>query len=414
MSSMLSNSKCKLSHYVRRAQILDVIRQRERVSRKQLVELTGLTPPVITRMTRELIEESIVEEIGVEEVKGHGRPEIWLGLSTSSRYILGLDLGAYEIKAVATNLAGQTLHRASCITPTEGGTKVLADTLRQTLKELVKEAGIKPVELEGIALCGGGLIDNNAGTIKSCNQPALAQINLRQLAHEAYPGVPVIVASSGSSRTLAEFEHARAASEAEDILTVHCGYGIGLSPLTGGKVAMGFSPVPKRDFGHITFDPLGPICRCGMTGCLEAYAGGWAIGHHARQQPSQELLALVAGDVNCITASEVCQAATRGDSACRSILTRAGAVLGKCLSTFAQYYAPSRIVFAGGLASEDSDLYFQSCVEAIERSMSPQWFARFEITRSQMDKYAAASGATRLLLNDRVRGPLDALVERIW
>ncbi len=414
MNSMMSNSKCKLSRYVRRAQILDVIRQRDRVSRKQLTELTDLTAPVVTRLTRELIEENVLEEVGTEKVKGNGRPEVWLGFSTSSRYIIGVDLGAYEIKAVVTNLAGETLHRVVRFTPTEASSPELAKTIRQTLGQLVQEAAVKPSELEGIAFCAGGRIDNAAGTVTSCIQPALAQIDLRKLAGEICPVSPVVISSSSSSRMLAEFTHARGASENDDILTVHCGYGIGLSSLAGHKVVVGFAPVPKLDFGHITFDPLGPNCRCGMTGCLETYASGWAIEGHARANPSAQLLDIVSGHVERITAREVCQAAALGDAVCRSILVRAGSVLGKCLSMFAQYYAPSRIVLAGGLASEDNDYYFQACVEALKQSMSPAWFAKFMIERSGLDKFAAASGATRLLWDDRVRGPLDSLVERIW
>lgn len=37
------------------------------------------------------------------------------------------------------------------------------------------------------------------------------------------------------------------------------------------------------EFGHLSLNPHGPLCRCGNRGCLETFAGGFHLVRHAEQ-----------------------------------------------------------------------------------------------------------------------------------
>jgi len=72
------------------------------------------------------------------------------------------------------------------------------------------------------------------------------------------------------------------------------------------------------EFGHMIYMPAGALCRCGNAGCIEAYAGDYAISRRARGESGQTppsnvpdppdldavLLAASQGDANAIAAIE--------------------------------------------------------------------------------------------------------------
>ncbi len=54
------------------------------------------------------------------------------------------------------------------------------------------------------------------------------------------------------------------------------GSGVGASLISGGATYQGATS-SAAEFGHVTVAVGGRKCRCGSTGCLEAYAGAEAI-----------------------------------------------------------------------------------------------------------------------------------------
>ena len=69
----------------------------------------------------------------------------------------------------------------------------------------------------------------------------------------------------------------------EDMVVLHFGTGIGGGIIQDGCLLNG-SSYSAGEFGHIVvcFDD-GPDCMCGNSGCVEAYAGGWALNKLAKE-----------------------------------------------------------------------------------------------------------------------------------
>src|SRR5258707_1204799 len=61
------------------------------------------------------------------------------------------------------------------------------------------------------------------------------------------------------------------------------GTGIGGGVVAGGHFLLGHTG-SAGEIGHMTIDLDGPPCSCGNRGCLEAFAGGWAIAERARRR----------------------------------------------------------------------------------------------------------------------------------
>ena len=89
------------------------------------------------------------------------------------------------------------------------------------------------------------------------------------------------------------------------------------------------------EIGHVIFDSQGPICRCGLHGCLEALSAGPSI---ARQY--------AAGDG---TAESVFKAAENGDPAARRVIARAAEGVARAVQLLVMAYDVDKVVLGGGV-----------------------------------------------------------------
>lgn len=412
--SIITESKCKLSHQVKRSWILETIRDRKLVSRKELAKITGLSAPVVSRLTDELIHEKFVEEIGKGTVnEAGGRKPVWLSLSKSSKFLIGIDVGAYETKAVLTNLNSEVLHQTASLTPRVQDPQVILEHFKTIVQELLGEGRVNRSDLQGIVFALSGVVDSITGTaVLCCNTPGLSGLQISRPIEDEFH-VPVILTNTAGVWTVSECERTRGDQKDMDFLTVLCGHGIGIVPLIDGKAPVGRNPKAKVDFGHITHDPEGPRCNCGSRGCIEAFASGWAIERDAKVSPSDQLLGLAGGRVEAITAKEVFDAAVRGDRKSFGIIRRAGEILGRNLAHFIQYYMPRRVVFGGGLVTKSS-LYLDAVTAEIANCMPAERFNTFKIQVTSLDKYAGAIGATHLLAHEVLHAPVEDMVRITW
>ena len=92
---------------------------------------------------------------------------------------------------------------------------------------------------------------------------------------------PVLVDNDANAMTLGE--HTANFAECDSLVMVKVATGIGAGIIAQGEIYRGADGA-AGDIGHIQISPpadwhrrSAPVCRCGNTGCLEAYAGGWAL-----------------------------------------------------------------------------------------------------------------------------------------
>lgn len=404
-----------LSQRVNRSMILRTIQNRNLVSRSDLCEITGISSAQVTRLTRDLLREEIIEEVDKSVTTDVGRKPILLGLNKTSRYIVGLDLGASKTRLVMANMASEVIGRHGIDTPTNASADAIVAFLSQAVREVADRARIDLTGIHGLSVAIGGTIaDTPKREVTFTSIPALKQYPLADMLSQQL-GLTVHMTSTSGVWGLAECENARRNNEERDFLIVHCGYGVGIVPLFSGKshVKHQQDQRAKSDFGHITYDPAGPECLCGSRGCIESYSGGWAIARDAKKKPSRQLLELADGDADRITARDVFDAAKRGDRYSMALIRSAGRILGGRLAQFIQYYIPRNVIFCGQLVSESSP-YFDEMSEAIRQSMPADRFAQFNLKRTALDEYAGSVGAASVMIHDMLHEPIDDLVRAPW
>ncbi|MFJ9250514.1 ROK family protein [Streptomyces sp. NPDC101776] len=120
---------------------------------------------------------------------------------------------------------------------------------------------------------------------------------------------------------------------------VKIGTGVGTGMIAGGRVHRGAA----GDVGHIQVivDDVAqpPVCRCGNTGCVESYAGGWAVVRDLRD---------AGRDIG--TLNDAVRLIRSGDLTAVRLARRAARILGGAIADAVNMFNPRVIAIGGQLA----------------------------------------------------------------
>ena len=167
----------------------------------------------------------------------------------------------------------------------------------------------------------------------------------------AAPPVPVVVDNDANLAVFAEYRLG-SARDADHVLMVTLGTGIGGGVVRGGRVVTGSAGF-AAEVGHMVVDPSGPPCPCGRRGCWEQLASGGALqrltGEAARAGVLAPMVAGAGGDPGGVRAEQVTDAAARGDEGALAVMERLAWWVALGLANLAAVLDPSLIVVGGGL-----------------------------------------------------------------
>jgi predicted NBD/HSP70 family sugar kinase len=180
------------------------------------------------------------------------------------------------------------------------------------------------------------------------------------------------------------------------------GTGVGAGIVSDGRVHRG-AQGSAGDVGHIqvTDDP-DVICRCGNIGCLEALAGGEALGRAgaAAALDGRSPRLLVALDQHgAVSAEDVARAASYGDAAAVALLQAAGRRIGSMLAGVVNFFNPSLVVIGGGVANSP-DQFLAAIRETVYRRSLPLATRELLIQRSSLGGLAGVIGASSMVVDE--------------
>ncbi len=187
---------------------------------------------------------------------------------------IGLDVGGTKTHAVAFDARRAKV--ADITRPTEtGNPSTVGASIVATVDALIAQIGDRPVRAIGVGV--PGLVDNSNGLVRQAvnlgigNEPLDLAGTLRdRFGVECHVDNDVNAAALGSHRLLGEV------GPVVDLAYLSIGTGIAAGIVLGGRVHRGKRGV-AGEIGHLPVRQDGPMCHCGLSGCLEAIASGSAI-----------------------------------------------------------------------------------------------------------------------------------------
>ncbi|MBK1788059.1 ROK family protein [Prauserella sp. ASG 168] len=382
--------------------VLDLVRSGAARTRPEIGRHSGLGRTVVTQRVNQLTECGLMEEGALGPSSG-GRAPRELRFRATAGVVLAAELGATSIAAGVTDLAGTVLAEREEPTDIALGPEPVLDRVEALFDTLLDDVRAEhgDVAVWGIGIGLPGPVEFATG------RPSAPPIMPGWDGHPvrdrltARFGAPVWVDNEVNTMALGELRAGTAKGQS-DILYVKIGTGIGAGLVSGGRLHRG-SQGCAGDIGHAAVaDEATVVCRCGNTGCLEAYAGGAALardGLDAAKEGRSEFLAGVLDSAGTITAADISRAAQSGDRVSVELLTRAGRLIGSLLATLVSFYNPALVIIGGGVA-DAGDLLLAAVRESVYRRSLPLATRELRIARSSLSDTAGVVGAAFMVIDE--------------
>lgn len=328
--------------------IMQALRRHKCASRTEIVSQTGLSAATVSTITSSLIADGILlsedepPPHGAEVVSRRGRPRVTLSLNPQVGCIVVMVLAVSSLSGSLQDYAGHVLIQEHDHFPTRTASiSDLEHHLVRMVTRLMAQQGSQSMPLRYIALGVQGVVDAGAQTMLWSPVTTHLNLPLGEMLHQAFH-VPVWVANDCNmiAEALQWLEPERFSGNFAAILLAS---GIGMGLMLKGQRFIG-TRSSAAEFGHMVHIPGGALCRCGQRGCIEAYAGDYAIwrrvaGLSADSEPLDE--------VDSAAMEVLIVRAQTHDGIERQAYREAGQALGHGLRSLFALIDPVAVAFVG-------------------------------------------------------------------
>lgn len=378
--------------------MLNLLWREREASRADLARRTGLSRSTVSAIVADLLETGLVREARTGVSTGGRRP-IVLAFQDDAALLLGVELGASHVSVVLTDLRCKVRDHRRVPCPVRDDPEGALELVEQCIGELLGGTGKTHPSLVGIGVAAPSPIDpRRPGELIAAIVPKWEGYDLvRQL--ERRFKRPVLVDNDANLGALAELWWGTGCSGNLAYLKLATGIGAGL--ILDGRIFRGARGV-AGEIGHMTIDPKGPECMCGLRGCLTTLVGTQRLFERVRElrgrHPSSPL------QTDPLTVDALVDAALDGDKLARKVIAEAGRTLGIGVANLLNLVNPERVVIGGDI-TRAGELLFEPLEETVRTRALAASIAHAEISRSPLGEHGIAIGAATLVLKKALADP---------
>jgi glucokinase len=267
--------------------------------------------------------------------------------------VLGIDIGASQIKAGMVDDRGAILASRSIPTPPDLDAFIpsLHDAVRWLLEATALPAGVG-VGCKGIINPDSTQVEILPGTLHYLEGLRLSDLVGLPL------DVPVFADNDARVAMAGELVWG-AARGRQNVVMLTLGTGVGGAVVANGQLLRGHSGVAGH-LGHLTVEPEGSLCACGNRGCLETVFSARAIEGEAwaavHRGCASTLTRLFREQPQLATCRTIFQAAREGDGLAESIVSTVIRRLGAAIAGLLHVFDPELVILGGHVADAGADL----------------------------------------------------------
>lgn len=375
--------------------VLQLIRNKKEITRAEIIKLSGLSAPTVTRIVENLVQLSLIRTDGIGSSIGGRRPQL-ISFSSKNNYVIGIDIGATFIRSALSNLDGDFIFEIHIPTNLNGGFDGVMEQVGEMIRKLTKRADEKAMKLWGIGIAICGMVNKNTGIVEYSPIFNWKNVNVRE-ALAKYTKLNIAMGNVVQLFALGELLYG-VGKDYSDFICMNIGYGIGSGVISEGKLFGGADGI-AGEVGHIVIDNKSNRKGLeGITGTLEALASGYGIAdiaiEKARSQKNSILHAIEPGKLD---AKNVFDAATDGDRLAVEIVNDVAESLCISIDTLVKLFNTECIVLSGGLI-ENGELLLEKIRSKIGRFSMKAISRSVPIVTSSFGDNAALMGAFSLIL----------------
>ncbi|HBB87711.1 MAG TPA: hypothetical protein DC047_08865 [Blastocatellia bacterium] len=371
---------------------LNVIRERQPISRADLARHMKMTRGVVSVLVQELIVQELIYE-GATGEAARGRKPTFLHVRTKDRLAIAVDIRFTKTYLMLCDFSGRQLGIE--IYDTVFSVPDFTKDLARRVKKMLKGLGAGAV-CEGIGVVVPGMVDQRTGRV--LNAPALGWrgVDIRSKIAAA-TDLPVHVENSGRACALAQLWLEKAETAGQSFVYVSVSDGVGTGIVMNGELIRGRDHI-AGEFGHMPIDLDGPRCMCGANGCWEAYTSNLAtlaryFGWNLSQLSPKHMKEM---EKNSFTVLDLISRARTGDAKALSAIRASGRFLGLGLATIVNIINPDAIYLAGEITNA-WDLIEETVRSAMVERALTEAASRTPLRITPAQEYPRLRGAAALI-----------------
>jgi predicted NBD/HSP70 family sugar kinase len=244
--------------------VMEQIVQHAPISRASLSSIIGLNKATVSDITKKLLEDKLIEEIGIgESSHSGGRKPILLQLNNKAGLSIAIELGYDFISTMVTYLDGEVVfynkERGIFITKEN----VIAH-VSNIIEKYQKISHLTTYGIIGIGIAIHGIVNEN--TISFTPYYDLDKMELYEELTKLYQ-YPIHIENEANLTAIGESTFS---TEFNNLISLSIHSGIGAGIIIDGQLFTGLDG-RAGEIGHSVLYPNGKACPCGNKGCLEQY-----------------------------------------------------------------------------------------------------------------------------------------------
>lgn len=327
-----------------RALVIGAVRRASQPSRTEIALSTELSNSTISAIASDLIAEGILREHKPGEVAlaRRGRPQVALALNSEFASVVAVVLTLNQLWTTLISYDGKPADQevVRLATLTMGRDELVAAVTASVGKILARQP--RPVRRPlRIALAIQGITDAASTTLLWSPITPHSDIPFGRLL-EAEFDIPVTVQNDCNMIAVA-LKWRWPDRYRDDFFAILLSNGIGMGLMQKGQLFTG-THSSGGEFGHMIHKPHGALCRCGRHGCIEAYAGNYAVVRAAAGGSENDA---PAADISEAEMEALANAARGADGPERVAFRKAGDAIGYGLGSLFALFDPAPVAIVG-------------------------------------------------------------------
>ena len=307
---------------------------------------------------------------------------------------VGVHLALEQIRVIVADvshsvIAEQTIPMARDYPPQQA-----AQMVKAAIAQAYAENGLSMAGLLGVGVSVSGPVSRDGVVQRASIVPTWAGVNIREVFGPVLER-PIFADNESNCAAIAEMMWGAAVGH-DDFVLFKIDLGVGGAIVQSGRVITGIAG-GAGEFGHISIDPDGDLCRCGNRGCLELYA--------SFARPLEQISRVVRRQV---TMDDVIRMAEEGDVGALRLIEDTAEIAGRGLGMIGTMINPPLIVIGGRMALA-GDILLTPLIASYERhtliksrDIAPA--LRTRIIVGKLTENDALLGAVGLVLRHQTKG----------
>lgn len=357
---------------VNRASVLNMIKNRQPISRAQISKQLGLSRATVSAIVDELIDKKMIYESDIKKANGKiGRRSTMLGFNPRSMFCIGLDVGGTKILTIITDLNGEILYQEKV--DSTGDLEKMAKLIRRSLAAC--DLSENQIFGLGIGIPGTVLPE---GIVVRAKALHWSDMNLKKELENRFD-FPVYVGNDVNLAALGECWKG-SGDQVKDMIFIALGTGVGSAILSDGKLIHG----AQGRSGEIGYYLDGEDVRnhrlnhLGVQGVFEQKCSGTALNRFG------------------CSSEELFQLYQQSDPEAKEIIDRFVLDLSLAIANSVSLINPTKVVIGGGVSES-----LNCVIDRVRENVAMLTPVQTEICLASLGSMAGALGAVIYLITQR-------------